>query len=238
MEIPENLKTVDGIVAAMREEAKRLLESTGSDEGFSYMADLLEAAVKRERDLASLRAIHAVEMAERDARREPVPVVSRETQSAAHNAACVCQTAHDTAKLREALEKIAAWGPDPFIEPVNGDSSAIYENARSDENGKFLGREIPAWWGVAWRNDLKEFVALAKAALAAPPRNCDVGTAKEQAVRKGEFCSRYAPFADSNCDACPLRNYNRPQPERMVGYSCDLAWAQMPYDAAQEGGRT
>lgn len=68
MEIPENLKTVDGIVAAMREEAKRLLESTGSDEGFSYMADLLEAAVKRERDLASLRAIHAVEMAERDAR--------------------------------------------------------------------------------------------------------------------------------------------------------------------------
>lgn len=175
MEIPENLKTVDGTVAAMREAAKRLLESTGSDEGFSYMADLLEAAMKRERDLASLRAIHAVEMAERDARREPVPVVSRETQSAAHNAACVCQTAHDTAKLREALEKIAAWGPDPFIEPVNGDSSAIYENARSDENGKFLGREIPAWWGVAWRNDLKEFVALAKAALAATPRNCDRG---------------------------------------------------------------
>ncbi len=49
MEIPENLKTVDGIIAAMREEAKRLLESTGSDEGFSYMADLMEEAVKQER---------------------------------------------------------------------------------------------------------------------------------------------------------------------------------------------
>lgn len=49
MEIPENLKTVDGIVAAMREEARMLLESTGSDEGFSHMADLLEEAVKQER---------------------------------------------------------------------------------------------------------------------------------------------------------------------------------------------
>lgn len=78
---------------------------------------------------------------------------------------------------------------------------------------------------------------LAEAALTAPPRNCDVGTAKEQAVRKAEYCERYAPFADSNCDACPLCNYNRAQPERMVGYSCDLAWGQLPYEAAQKGGK-
>lgn len=77
-----------------------------------------------------------------------------------------------------------------------------------------------------------------KSALdSAPARNCDVGTAKEQAVRKAEYCLRYAPFEDSNCDACPLHNYNRAQPERMEGYSCDLAWGQLPYEAAQEGGK-
>jgi hypothetical protein len=75
----------------------------------------------------------------------------------------------------------------------------------------------------------------ARAALEAPARNCDVGTPKEQAVRKGEYCLRHAPFPDSTCDDCPLRNYNIAQPERPEGYSCDLAWGQLPYAPVMQG---
>lgn len=75
----------------------------------------------------------------------------------------------------------------------------------------------------------------ARGALSAPARNCDVGTAKEQAIRKDDYCLRYSPLPTDDCDACPLRGYNRPNPEHMIGYSCDLAWAQLPYEA--EGGR-
>lgn len=65
---------------------------------------------------------------------------------------------------------------------------------------------------VAWRN--------AKAALSEPPRNCDVGTAKEQTGRFLKFCDIHDCESD-----CPLFKAN----------SCELAWAQMPYEA-EEGG--
>jgi hypothetical protein len=58
----------------------------------------------------------------------------------------------------------------------------------------------------------------AKAALAAPPRNCDVGTADEQCIRYQRFCNY-----QKACCACPLN----------VDIDCRFAWAQMPYE---EGG--
>lgn len=57
-----------------------------------------------------------------------------------------------------------------------------------------------------------------RAALAAPPRQCDVGTAEEQMIRFENFC-----FADCNAN-CPL--YNNPKIRTSEG--CALAWAQMP----------
>lgn len=69
-----------------------------------------------------------------------------------------------------------------------------------------------------------------EAALAAPPRNCDVGTAEEQAQRFQDFCDDSQVDEDytSICARCTLRR------ER----NCGLAWAQLPYEApaAQEGG--
>ena len=61
------------------------------------------------------------------------------------------------------------------------------------------------------------------AALFAPPRNCDVGTAEEQAERFIKLCrSHTAPYR--GCDgSCPL----------LMSKKCSLAWAQMPY---KEGG--
>ena len=57
-------------------------------------------------------------------------------------------------------------------------------------------------------------------ALSAPPRNCDVGTAEEQAERLRRFCIR------QDCATCPCN----------IGKAdgrCEFAWAQLPYE---EGG--
>ena len=67
-------------------------------------------------------------------------------------------------------------------------------------------------------DDAKECLSVVNAALSAPPRNCDVGTAEEQNNRFLKFCESL------DCERyCPL----------FKAESCELAWAQMPYE---EGG--
>jgi len=58
----------------------------------------------------------------------------------------------------------------------------------------------------------------AKAALAAPPRNCDVGTPEEQAERQVNFCRDHP-----RCAGCPCVG-------RVKYNKCEFAWAQMPYE--------
>lgn len=80
----------------------------------------------------------------------------------------------------------------------------------------------PLWWhcGAKGVKPLKD----AKAALAKPPRNCDVGTTEqEQVVRFNAFCKEDC----DRCSACPkATRYGIETP-------CYLIWAQMPYE---EGG--
>lgn len=66
-----------------------------------------------------------------------------------------------------------------------------------------------------------EPVRKARAALAEPPRNCDIGTAEEQAKRMDAYCTSYRECIGGcwRCDNCPLCSIHR----------CELAWAQMPY---------
>ena len=62
-------------------------------------------------------------------------------------------------------------------------------------------------------------------ALSAPPRNCDVGTAEEQAERMRQFCAKQKRNGIINCGYCPIKHqYQR---------DCTLAWAQVP--CAEEG---
>lgn len=57
---------------------------------------------------------------------------------------------------------------------------------------------------------------IAEEALSAPPRNCDVGTAKEQE-------KRYLALCDSNnCSSCPVRFKGKTD--------CVFTWSQMPYE--------
>ena len=68
--------------------------------------------------------------------------------------------------------------------------------------------------GIFTRDRLVEITTKAQAALSAPPRNCDVGTAEEQDRRMTDFCNSY------HCEDCPVYNSE----------SCALAWSQMPYE--------
>ena len=73
--------------------------------------------------------------------------------------------------------------------------------------------------GNVFIDDIREAHRAITAALAAPPRNCDVGTAEEQVDRHREWCGNDddPPYYCDNCRDCFAR------------------WAQMPYEA-QEGG--
>ena len=62
----------------------------------------------------------------------------------------------------------------------------------------------------------------ANSALAAPPRNCDVGTPEEQSKRKQAYCK------DCGCHGCPISACNT--------LLCDLGWAQMPYKEGDSNG--
>ena len=67
---------------------------------------------------------------------------------------------------------------------------------------------------------LNQIERWAEAALSAPPRNCDVGTAEEQSDRLEAFCLRH-----KNCSSCPCKYTEKT--------SCSINWARMPYE---EGG--
>jgi len=54
----------------------------------------------------------------------------------------------------------------------------------------------------------------AKAALAEPARNCDVGTAREQGKRYSSFCESM-----DGCKGCPVNHGD-----------CTLEWGQLPYE--------
>lgn len=68
--------------------------------------------------------------------------------------------------------------------------------------------------------------AILKAALAAPPRNCDVGTPDEQARRFERFCNRY----DHDCTGCPCEDMGCASLS-----DCFANWSQMPYEADEKG---
>ena len=60
----------------------------------------------------------------------------------------------------------------------------------------------------------------AKAALAVPPRNCDVGTDEEQSRRYEELCDRHTCGSRCSASGCP-----------MYEHDCSpFAWGQMPYE--------
>ena len=102
----------------------------------------------------------------------------------------------NAAKLREALEKIAHYADN---RDAMDDPDCAYGHILAD---------------------------IAKTALAAPPRNCDVLSAQEQTEKFNQFCQSHRNSDLPKCAGCPLEDI----PD---GTGCAQAWAQMPYE---EGG--
>lgn len=69
--------------------------------------------------------------------------------------------------------------------------------------------------------DLRE--SHVKDALSSPPRNCDVGTADEQAERYEKLCDSHTCGSRCSGSNCPLYDYD----------CSPFAWAQMPYDGGE-----
>lgn len=79
---------------------------------------------------------------------------------------------------------------------------------------------------VGHMREFNHLICLAKnrldAALAAPPRNCDVGSPEEQAERYASHCNMFPQCA--GCPCCGKVSYGK----------CEFVWAQIPYE---EGGK-
>lgn len=83
-------------------------------------------------------------------------------------------------------------------------------------------RENPNIRGYCY--DITKAIKKCFDALAMPPRNCDVGTPREQERRMDEWCHSGKRYYRCLDDGCP--NYN-------LKTNCVFDWLQMPYE---EGG--
>ena len=73
---------------------------------------------------------------------------------------------------------------------------------------------------------LRQMENWAQAALALPPRQCDVGTAEEQTERFEDFCEQEKSGC---CGGCAFN--------KLSLSSCFSEWAQMPYEEQEGGGK-
>lgn len=106
----------------------------------------------------------------------------------------------NAAAMREVLEQIANMG-----EQIDNQLGSSEETVYAFRNERCIAHNISE---------------CARAALSAPPRNCDVGTPKEQSARFDAHCRKHM-----GCLTCPLREKDGGVPKH-----CELAWSQMPYE--------
>lgn len=122
--------------------------------------------------------------------------------------------ANSMAAMREALERA--------IDAIQT-MIALYDEEHT------AAVQIGATWERSDTSEANAIIEQARAALAAPPRNCDVGTADEQTERYYAACHRY-----DHCTSCPVfarwGTFAVGKPK-----SCQMIWGQMPF-AKAEGG--
>ena len=115
--------------------------------------------------------------------------------AAAKQSVTDCNHLGNSAKMREALEKVRFYLP-YFLQ---------YVRLHDAQSGGYYEKKLE----------------VVNAALSAPPRNCDVGTAEEQSARFDAHCRKHM-----GCFTCPLREKDGGVPKH-----CELAWTQMPYES-------
>ena len=148
--------------------------------------------------------IEAAHKREREAGEEAAQICGEIGEMIGREASCKqsvtnCNRLGNVAKMREALKRADA---------------ALIQISKSDW---FIDANFAVTKAVIDAGNAIE------AALSAPPRNCDVGTADEQAERFAEYC---------DSEACK-RNRCKSRAKALCIERCAIAWAQMPYE---EGG--
>ena len=95
---------------------------------------------------------------------------------------------------------------------------------------EYASRVLAKWRQVspfsAW-NEYGEAIDRCNAARREPQRNCDVGTLTEQQKRFHDFCEKMQHTDKACCGGCPIVHLRM---KGVINNSCELAWAQMPYD--------
>ena len=124
-------------------------------------------------------------------------------------------------KLLDDIEAAAKREAATCKEPLQVGNAAAMREALLIVKRLFDGR-------IMWQPDIRKAHEAVDAAISDPPRNCDVGTPEDQSKRFRSFCLNHtsASDVDMECCRCHLEK---------VHAMCELAWAQMPYEA-QEGG--
>jgi hypothetical protein len=219
----------DAIVQYLRGDAKDLrngvLSFVGPDK-LDWLADRIEAAAKRR--IASLNAALAncrkyAQKIERENDEGETRLDAEEIIATVDNAAkCIAQKALEGEQCppQIAQEK-------PKIEQP-GNAVALREALKQVQigfDGNVLGPigDVPNDWEIA---EAKRLCKVVDSALAAPPRNCDVGTPTGQARRFQLFCQQHRDI-DAECSTmCPFVD------TADINH-CQAGWAQMPYE---EGG--
>lgn len=120
----------------------------------------------------------------------------------------------DAAKLREVVDLLAR-----VILPPQEEYPAEYGGGKVPDKDGWL----------AW---IRQAQSYAKSALAAPPRNCDVGSAVEQNKRFVEYCKGHRIKIIGHVDVCDSECPCRKGGDLNL---CALRWAQMPYEDGEKG---
>ena len=166
------------------------------------IADRIEAAAKRERESGAEAAQVCGEIGEMIGRE----AARRSDEPTAEKYSAV----GNAAAMLEALEKIANMG-----EEID------YQLGSSDETVYAFRHERSLAYSIS---------ECARTALSAPPRNCDVGTAEEQAERFYAFCGyhRFQSGIKGMCSSlCPCIRCRDM-------CNCITTWEQMPYDEVEK----
>ena len=184
-------ETIADIVAALR--AVAYIQTAESPRDVLEFANRIEAAAKREREAGAEAAQVCGEIGEMIGRE-----ATREKSSRVGNAA----------KMREALEEIVDMATCYFHDFTIPKDDDEFRGAIIDEAIDY----------TSLRDDFIKAVIIARDAISAPPRNCDIRTAEEQAERHKRWCRKRQIIKDYLGVGCR---------------KCVVERAQMPYE---EGG--
>lgn len=194
-------ETVEDIVEEMRDAT---MNGEFDDATVNEWADRIEAAWRRDEERAVEHATRHSEAVARDNCRDCIHNPNGKNYEPVTDSHAI----GNAAAMREALE---------YMLDFDATDDAAMDDGLTD------AERI-----MEYADHIAECQKKARAALSAPPRQCDVGTAEDQCERWMAFCGRY----DDDCTGCPCDDAN------CASYTkCFARWAQTPYEAEEGAGK-